>query len=106
MFKQRAMQIERRCRITGVDHPIHLVAIHCQPWRDSTKEELLDGENGWLLTLGIDHLFDRGFIGLDDSDRLVISQVAPLPSLQRMGTETQGAAAISVNPGMVRATIP
>jgi putative restriction endonuclease len=85
------MQIERRCRITGVDNPIHLVASHCKPWRDSTNEERLNGENGLLLTPSIDHLFDRGFIGFEDSGGLVISPVAHLPSLQRMGIETRGA---------------
>jgi hypothetical protein len=44
------MQIEWQCRITGVDNPVHLVASHCKPWRDSTNEERLNGENGLLLT--------------------------------------------------------
>jgi hypothetical protein len=91
IFKQRVMLIERRCRITGVDNPIHLVASHCKPWRDSTNEERLNGENGLLLTPSIDHLFDRGFIGFEDSGRLVISPVAHVPSLQRMGIDTHGA---------------
>lgn len=85
------MQIERRCRITGVGNPIYLVASHCKPWLDSTNEERLNGENGLLLTPSIDHLFDRGFIGFEDSGRLVISPVAHLPSLQRMGIDTRGA---------------
>jgi hypothetical protein len=29
------MRIETRCRITGVDNPIHLLASHCKPWRDT-----------------------------------------------------------------------
>lgn len=91
IFKQRVMQIEQRCRITGVDNPIHLVASHCKPWRDSTNEERLNGENGLLLTPSIDHLFDRGFIGFEDSGRLVISPVAHRPSLERMGVETSDA---------------
>jgi hypothetical protein len=91
LFKQRVMQIERRCRITGVDNPIHLFASHCMPWRDSINEERLNGENGLLLTPSIDHLFDRGFIGFEDSGRLVISPGAHLPSLERMGIDTRGA---------------
>jgi putative restriction endonuclease len=88
LFKQRVMQIETYCRITGVDNLIHLVASHCKPWRDSTNEERLNGENGLLLTPSIDHLFDRGFIGFEDSGDLIISPVAHKPSLQRMGVET------------------
>lgn len=90
LFKQRVMRIENHCRITGVDNPNHLLASHCKPWRDSSNEERLDGENGLLLTPSIDHLFDRGFIGFDDSGTLIISPVAHKPSLERMGVETEG----------------
>jgi putative restriction endonuclease len=89
LFKQRVMEIERRCRITAVDNPAHLIASHCKPWRDSSNDERLDGENGLLLTPSIDHLFDRGFISFEDSGALIISPVAHQPSLQRMGIETQ-----------------
>jgi putative restriction endonuclease len=88
LFKQRVMQIETSCRITGVNNLSHLVASHCKPWRDSNNEERLDGENGLLLTPSIDHLFDRGFIGFEDSGGLIISPVAHRPSLQKMGVET------------------
>jgi putative restriction endonuclease len=77
--------VERRCRITGVSNPEHLRASHCKPWRDSSNEERLDGENGLLLTPSIDHLFDRGFIGFEGSGRLLISPVAHKPSLEKMG---------------------
>jgi predicted restriction endonuclease len=71
-----------------VDNPNHLLASHCKPWRDSSNEERLNGENGLLLTPSIDHLFDRGFIGFEDSGNLIISPVAHKPSLQKMGVET------------------
>lgn len=61
----------------------------CKPWRDSTNEERLNGENGLLLTPSIDHLFDRGFIGFEDSGTLIISPVAHRPSLERMGIQTK-----------------
>ena len=89
LFKDRVMRIEQRCRITHVDNPAHLIASHCKPWRDATNEEHLNGENGLLLTPSIDHLFDRGFIGFEDSGTLIISPVAHRPSLQRMGVETK-----------------
>jgi HNH endonuclease len=74
-----------------VANPVHLIASHCKPWRDSTNKERLDGENGLLLTPGIHHLFDRGFVGFEDSGELIISPVAHRPSLARMGIETQRA---------------
>jgi hypothetical protein len=88
LFKQRVMEVERRCRITGVENPTHLVASHTKPWRDSNNEERLNGENGLLLTPSIDHLFDRGFISFEDNGRLIVSPVAHTPSLNRMGVET------------------
>ena len=91
LFKDRVSQIESRCRITGVQNPVHLVASHCKPWRDSSNEERLNGENGLLLTPTIDHLFDRGFIGFEDNGRLIISPVAHPPSLERMGINVRDA---------------
>jgi len=88
LFKERVAKIETRCRITGVENPVHLIASHCKPWRDATNEERLNGENGLLLTPSIDHLFDRGFIGFEDNGKLIISPVAHRPSLQRMGIDT------------------
>ena len=91
IFKERVTEIEQRCRITSVSNPVHLVASHCKPWRDSSNAERLNGENGLLLTPTIDHLFDRGFIGFEDSGTLIISPVAHRPSLERMGIETRAA---------------
>jgi putative restriction endonuclease len=88
LFKERVSQIETRCRVTGVENAVHLIASHCKPWRDSSNEERLNGENGLLLTPSIDHLFDRGFIGFENNGRLIISPVAHRPSLQRMGIDT------------------
>lgn len=91
LFKERVGRIETRCRITGVENPVHLVASHCKPWRDATNEERLNGENGLLLTPSIDHLFDRGFIGFEDNGGLIVSPVAHRPSLERMGIDTRAA---------------
>jgi hypothetical protein len=88
LFKDRVSKIESRCRITGVENPVHLIASHCKPWRDSSNDERLNGENGLLLTPSIDHLFDRGFIGFENGGDLIISPVAHRPSLHRMGIDT------------------
>ena len=88
LFRQRVQGIESRCRVTGVERPEHLRASHIKPWRDSTNQERLDGENGLLLTPSIDHLFDRGFISFEEDGRLLISPVAHTDSLGRMGVPT------------------
>lgn len=90
-FKKNVMKIERKgCRVTRVDRIEHLRASHCKPWRDSSNSERLDGHNGLLLTPSIDHLFDRGFISFENNGDLLVSPVAHLQSLQRMGIETSG----------------
>lgn len=87
-FRKNVRAREWHCRVTHVDREEHLRASHCKPWRDSTNEERLDGENGLLLTPSIDHLFDRGFITFEGTGRLVVSDVADQRSLQRMGVAT------------------
>lgn len=87
LFRERVSRIEKFCRITKVDRPSHLVASHAKPWRDCAHNERLDGENGLLLTPTIDHLFDRGFISFENNGDLLISPVAHVPSLLRMGVD-------------------
>lgn len=96
LFRQRVMQVERRCRITGVDVPAHLRASHCKPWRDATNDERLNGENGLLLTPDADHLFDRGFISFDDNGDLLVSPVAHVESLVRMGVDPSAISNVGV----------
>lgn len=87
LFKDNVRQRETRCRLTGVDRPEHLRASHCKPWRDADNRERLDGDNGLLLTPDADHLFDRGFISFDGNGDVLVSPVAHLPSLARMGLD-------------------
>lgn len=86
-FRYNVRKIESACRITKVDNPEHLIASHCKPWRYADNSERLDGENGLMLTPTIDHLFDRGFISFENSGRLLISPVADLGAMHRMGIE-------------------
>jgi len=88
IFRERVSLIEKKCRITGVENPVLLIASHSKPWRDSNNEERLDGENGLLLTPSIDRLFDRGFIGFENNGKLIISPVAHRPSLKLLGIDT------------------
>jgi len=84
IFRKNVMHIEKSCRITGVTNPEHLIGSHIKPWRESTNDERLDGENGLLLTPTADHLFDRGFISFENDGKLLISPVADRDSLIKM----------------------
>lgn len=90
LFRDSVRAVERACRITKVERLEHLIASHIQPWRDSSNEERLDGENGLLLTPTVDHLFDKGFISFENSGRLIVSPVADPESLRRMGIDPGG----------------
>jgi putative restriction endonuclease len=87
LFKKNVMKIEKACRLTGVERTEHLRASHCKPWRDSDNRERLDGENGLLLTPDADHLFDRGFLSFGDDGEVLISPVAHVQSMRRMGLD-------------------
>ncbi|MEZ5459241.1 MAG: HNH endonuclease signature motif containing protein [Steroidobacteraceae bacterium] len=79
-----------------MDRPEYLIASHAKPWRDSSNDERLDGENGLLLTPTVDHLFDRGFISFEGNGRVIVSPVAHAESLRGMG----------VNPAVPISEIP
>jgi HNH endonuclease len=94
LFKQRVMQIETSCRITGVENLSHLVASHCKPWVYDrrctiTGERTLpvleaahikpygsggphQPENGLLLRSDLHTLFDQGYMTVDAAELKVV----------------------------------
>ncbi len=89
LFRDNVRSVEHACRITKVERMEHLIASHVQPWRDSSNDQRLDGENGLLLTPTVDHLFDKGFISFEDTGQLIVSPVADRRSLKRMGIDPE-----------------
>jgi hypothetical protein len=86
-FREKVSEIEKKCRVTGVKNPAHLIASHIKPWRFSTNQERLDGHNGLLLAPHIDHLFDRGFISFSDEGEILISPQSDLEALSALGID-------------------
>jgi putative restriction endonuclease len=93
-FKENVRAVENSCRITGVFNGLHLIGSHIKPWRHSSNEERLDGENGLLLTPSIDHLFDKGHISFKNNGSLLISPAADRESLLRMGVRDESSVII------------
>jgi putative restriction endonuclease len=62
-----------RCALTGLAIPGLLRASHIKPWCDSEPTERHDPDNGLLLAVHIDGLFDRGFISFDEGGRIMLS---------------------------------
>jgi putative restriction endonuclease len=77
LFRDRVIQLEGKCRVTGIDWVDHLRASHIKPWKDSSDQDKLDGNNGLLLAPHIDHLFDQGYISFTDVGDLIISAQCP-----------------------------
>lgn len=90
IFRERVAYFERGCRLTDVTVPSHLRASHIKPWRDSSDEERLDGNNGLLLSPHIDHLFDRGYISFEDDGTLLLSEQASTETLERWNVPRSG----------------
>ena len=72
LFRQRVMAIESNCRVTGISDERFLIASHIKPWRESSNEERLDGNNGLMLSPHIDRLFDKGWVSFSDGGELLV----------------------------------
>jgi putative restriction endonuclease len=70
-FRANLELVETKCRLTGVNFKPLLVASHIKPWKDSTNEEKLDGNNGLLLSPHVDKLFDKGYISFSDDGEVL-----------------------------------
>lgn len=87
LFRERVIQLEGKCRVTGVSLVDHLRASHIKPWKDSTDQEKLDGNNGLLLAPHIDHLFDRGYISFTDFGDFMVSPHCPVALIKAWGID-------------------
>ncbi len=59
------------CPITNINIPNFLIASHIKPWSKSSHEERLDVNNGILLSVHFDSLFDSGDISFDENGVLI-----------------------------------
>lgn len=74
IFKQKLLKRSFKCEICGLDIPSLLIASHCKPWSKARNEERLDPNNGLLLCINHDGVFDRGLIGFDEDGTILISR--------------------------------
>lgn len=83
LFRKQVMLLDPRCRVTGVDDPRLLIASHIKPWRDSSNEERLNGNNGIMLSPHIDALFDAHLISFEDDGGMLVHPTLPEDVLNR-----------------------
>ncbi|ATH15842.1 HNH endonuclease [Delftia acidovorans] len=89
IYRTNLMQIEKRCRLTGVSDPRLLVASHIKPWKDSTNDERLDGHNGLLLSPHVDRLFDRHLISFTDEGQIITAGAWVVSAMHGWGLDSQ-----------------
>jgi len=73
LFRRRVHLIEVGCRVTQVTAEKLLVASHIKPWKSSTNEERMSGNNGLFLSPHVDALFDKGYITFAPTGRIEVS---------------------------------
>jgi predicted restriction endonuclease len=64
-----------RCHLSGITQRKLLIASHIVPWSRSQQEQKTDPENGLLLSVLWDALFDKGFISFDEDGKLLCASL-------------------------------
>jgi hypothetical protein len=75
------------CHISGLAHKRLLIASHIVPWSKATGEEKTDPDNGLLLAVNWDAVFDKGFISFDDLGKVIISDELDDDSACQLGID-------------------
>ena len=74
-FKKKLLhKYGSQCAICGLDSKPLLVGSHIKPWAEATSAERLDENNGQLLCVTHDALFDQYLITFDEDGHIVISK--------------------------------
>lgn len=83
---------ESRCAVTDARCDGLLIASHIYPWAKSNPREKTDHENGLLLSVPLDALFDRGWISFADTGHMLIKKAVSLDTrlVFGLGEEASG----------------
>jgi hypothetical protein len=81
---------EGRCAVTDADFNGLLVASHIHPWAKSTPKEKTDPNNGLLLSVPLDKLFDRGWISFSNSGKMLVKPLLSAETRSHFGLQIKG----------------
>lgn len=73
LFRDRLLEKYKKCIVTGIDDKRLLIASHIKPWRNANNMERLSVDNGLLLSVLFDKMFDLGLITFQKNGKLVVS---------------------------------
>lgn len=75
------------CCMTGLTNARLLIASHIVPWSKSAGTQKLDPENGLLLSVSMDALFDKGLISFSGNGSILIGNDLDDESIEILGLE-------------------
>lgn len=81
---------EGRCAVTDSDCNGLLVVSHIHPWSKSTPKERTDSNNGLLLSVPLDKLFDRGWISFSSSGKMLVKPLLSMETRAHFGLQKKG----------------
>jgi hypothetical protein len=76
-----------RCPITGIEQERLLIASHIKPWKVCTNAERLDSNNGILLSVLVDRLFDEGLVSFSEDGFVLVSPCLSTSDKAKCGIE-------------------
>ena len=87
LYRRRLMEYwGNACSVTGCRIPQVLRASHAKPWAScTTATDRLNKYNGFLLTVILDTLFDKGLITFDDFGKICIAKQISLEQQKTLG---------------------
>ena len=75
--------------MTGLTNARLLIASHIVPWSKSTGTQKLDPENGLLLSVSMDALFDKGLISFSINGSILIGDDLDDKSIEILGLDRE-----------------
>ena len=76
-FRAKLLKRESRCQLCHLSWEPLLIASHIIPWAVADEAQKNDVNNGLLLCINHDALFDKGYISFDENGKIIISDVLP-----------------------------
>ncbi|WP_074038035.1 HNH endonuclease [Exiguobacterium profundum] len=86
-FRRGLLESRRCCDLCGMAVEPLLVASHILPWSVADEHQRQDLDNGLLLCVTHDALFDKGFITFEDDGRILISEMFPRQEWPRLSID-------------------
>ena len=90
IFRKKLLEKYHACIVTNVADERLLIASHIKPWSVSNNFERLSVDNGLLLNVLYDKMFDLGIISFTDEGKILISSTIKRGTLDMLSIDTDG----------------